>query len=543
MNTSRRAIRGTPLLLLALSVFAPAQDAASLRDHVRAYRVAHQAEILRGFADLLAIPNLAGDSVNIRRNAEHIAGLMRARGIQVRMLEHPGSPPVVYGELRTPGASRTIVVYAHYDGQPAEPADWGGADPWKPILRDQSLEAGGREIPWPCVASARGGSSAASSPQQEVCVAPSSAAPIDPEGRIYARSASDDKAPIAAWLAALDALRAAGIAPSVNVKFFFEGEEEAGSPHLEEVLKKYGTLLQADLWLLCDGPVHQTRRPQVVFGARGSTDLEITVYGPARALHSGHYGNWAPNPAAELARLLSSLRDAQGRILMPGYYDDVRAITESERRALALVPEAEPELRQSLGLAHNEGGGRPLVELIMLPALNIRGLRSGAVGATARNAIPTEAAASIDFRSVPDQTPAGIRRHVEDHLRAQGYFLVSETPDLETRRRHARIVKLEWGMGYPAARTSLDHPAARALTRVMEEAVGPVIQMPTLGGSVPMHLFSDILKTPVIILPIANHDNNQHAAHENLRVQNLWDGIEIYAAVLARMGQSWNLAP
>lgn len=516
MKTFRHIILRTSLLWLALSPVAVAQDAASLRDQVRAYRVAHQAEILRGFADLLAIPNLAADDANIRRNAEHIAGLMRARGIEVRLLEHAGSPPVVYGELRAPGATRTLMVYAHYDGQPAEPADWGGADPWKPLLRDQSLEAGGREVPWP---------------------APG--APIDPEARIYARSAGDDKAAIAAWLAALDALRAAGIPPSINLKFFFEGEEEAGSPHLEEVLKKYAALLQADLWLLCDGPVHQTRRSQVVFGARGSTDLEITVYGPLRALHSGHYGNWAPNPAAELARLLSGLRDAQGRILIPGYYDDVRAITESEHRALALVPESEPELRQALGLAYNEGSGRALVELIMLPAINIRGLRSGSVGATARNAIPTEATASIDFRTVPAQTPAGIRRRVEDHLRAQGYFLVSETPDLEARRRRPRIVRLEWGMGYPAARTSLDHPAARALTRVMEEAVGPVIQMPTLGGSVPMHLFSDILKTPVIILPIANHDNNQHAAHENLRLQNLWDGIEIYAAVLARMGKAW----
>ncbi len=526
MNTHTHTLRSAFLVLLVLaSSAASAQDAATIRDRIRAYRVAHQAEILRDFAELLAIPNLASDNVNIRRNAEHIAGLMRARGIEVQLLEHPGSPPVVYGELRAPGASRTIVVYAHYDGQPAEAADWGGADPWKPVLRDRSLEEGGREIPWPDVAR------------------PPSAGPLDPEWRVYARSAGDDKAPIAGWLAALDALRAAGVPPSVNLKLFFEGEEEAGSPHLEEVLKKHGDLLQADLWLLCDGPVHQTRRPQVAFGARGATDLEITVYGPARGLHSGHYGNWAPNPAAELARLLSSLRDAQGRILISGYYDDVRPITETERRALALVPEVEPGLRHTLGLAHTEGDGRPLVELIMQPAINIRGLRSGSVGATARNAIPTEAAASIDFRTVPDQTPAGIRRRVEDHLRAQGYFLVPETPDLETRRRHPRIVKLEWGMGYPASRTSLDHPAARALTRVMEDSTGPVIQMPTLGGSVPMHLFSDILKTPVIILPIANHDNNQHAAYENLRLQNLWDGIEIYAAVLARLGQAWKPAP
>ncbi|MGH9510064.1 MAG: M20/M25/M40 family metallo-hydrolase, partial [Terriglobales bacterium] len=194
--------------MLALSSFAAAQDAAALRNQVRAYRIQHQAEILRSYADLLAIPNWASDSANIRRNAEYIAGLLRARGVETRLLEHLGTPPVVYGELRAPGATRTIVVYVHYDGQPAEAADWGGADPWKPILRDKSLEDGGHEIPWP---------------------APGAA--IDPEWRIYARSSSDDKAPIAGWLAALDALRASGIAPSVNVKFFFEGEEEAGSPH------------------------------------------------------------------------------------------------------------------------------------------------------------------------------------------------------------------------------------------------------------------------------------------------------------------------
>jgi acetylornithine deacetylase/succinyl-diaminopimelate desuccinylase-like protein len=525
MKTAASAVSRMSLLLLAFACAASAQNAASLRDQVRAYRTQHEAAILRDFAELLAIPNRASDTANIRRNAEHIAGLLRARGIETRLLEHPGAPPVVYGELRAPGATRTIAVYVHYDGQPAEPADWGGADPWKPILRDKSLEDGGREISWPDVAR------------------PPSAGPIDPEWRVYARSSSDDKAPIPGWLAALDALRDSGIAPSVNVKFFFEGEEEAGSPHLEKVLKKYGELLKADLWLLCDGPVHQTRRPQVVFGARGVTDVEITVYGPARALHSGHYGNWAPNPAAELARLLSGLRDAQGRILIAGFYDDVRPLTDSERQALATVPATEPQLRQALGLAHTEGNGRSLVELSMLPALNIRGLRSGAVGDSARNAIPTEASASIDFRLVPDQTPATVRRRVEDHLRAQGYWLTPETPSLETRRRHARIVKLEWGMGYPAARTSLDHPAAQAITRAVEDVAGPVIKMPTLGGSVPMHLFEDVLKTPAIILPIANHDNNQHAANENLRLQNLWDGIEIYAAILARLGPAWSSSP
>jgi acetylornithine deacetylase/succinyl-diaminopimelate desuccinylase-like protein len=359
--------------------------------------------------------------------------------------------------------------------------------------------------------------------------------PLDPEWRLYGRSASDDKAPIVAMLAALDALRAAGAAPSVNLKFLFEGEEEAGSPHMEALLAAHGALLGADAWLLCDGPVHQTRRMQLYFGARGITDVEVTVYGPLRPLHSGHYGNWAPNPAVVLAHLIAGLRDRDGRILVPGFYDDVREATPAERQAVAETPDVDGELMQAFGLGATEGG--PLAERILLPALNVRGLSSGAVGATAANAIPTEATASIDFRLVPDQTPQRVRERVEAHLAAQGFFVVRETPDAATRRAHPRVVKLAWGPGYPAARTALDLPVSRAVARAVEEVVGgPVIRLPTLGGSVPMRLFADKTGSPIVGLPIVNHDNNQHAANENLRLRNLWDGIEIYAMILSRLG-------
>lgn len=516
---TRKGILGA--LFLALPVWAagasPADPGAvAVRDRVRSYRSAHEVAILDELAGLLALPNLASDRPNIEKNADAIAAALQRRGVRTELWRVPDTPPVVYGELAAPGATRTVVLYAHYDGQPVVPAQWTG-EPWKPVLRDKPLEEGGREIPWE---SARTG--------------------INPEWRIYARSASDDKAPIVALLAALDAMRAQALPLSVNLKFFLEGEEEAGSPHLPQLLAAYSGRLKSDLWLLFDGPVHQTRRMQIYFGARGITDVEITAYGPLRRLHSGHYGNWAPNPVVELVHLVSGLRDTDGRILIAGFSDDVRPLTATERRAIAQAPDVDAALRRELGLGRTEGAGESLLETLMRPAINLRGVSGGDVGARATNSIPTEATASIDFRLVPDQTPERVQARLEEHLRRQGYTLVREAPDLETRLKTPRLLRVRWGSGYPSARTAMDLPVSRAVARVIEDAAGsPIVQLPTLGGSVPMYLFVDNLKTPTVGIPIVNHDNNQHAANENLRLQNLWDGIETCAALLVRLGHVW----
>jgi acetylornithine deacetylase/succinyl-diaminopimelate desuccinylase-like protein len=290
--------------------------------------------------------------------------------------------------------------------------------------------------------------------------------------------------------------------------------------------------------LLCDGPVHQSRRMQVFLGARGVLGAELTVYGPARALHSGHYGNWAPNPALRLAHLLAGLRDADGRVLVQGFDADVRPPTAAERAALASVPDVDAELRRALALGATEASNARLVERILLPALNLRGLASGAVGETAANAIPTEARASLDFRLVPDQMPVRVRALVEEHLRARGWHVMHEAPDLATRGSHSSLVRIDWDAGYPSARTPIEHPLARAVIDAVAAGRGePIVVLPTLGGSVPMYLFREALGLPIVGVPIANHDNNQHAADENLRLQNLWDGIEVYAGLLAELGR------
>ena len=459
---------------------------------------------MQEFSDLLAIPNLASDTPNIERNAAAIRAMCERRGLTTQLLTLDDAPPIVVADLAAPDAKRTIAVYAHYDGQPVDPARWK-SDPWKPVMRDSA----GNDVDW------------------------NAAKTINPEWRLYARSAGDDKAPIIGMLAALDALCGNELKPRVNLRFVFEGEEEAGSPHLARYLEKYPKELRPDAWILCDGPVHQSRRAELFFGARGTTDLELTVYGPVKGLHDGHYGNWVPNPIVRLTHLIDSMRDESGRILIKDFYDDVKSPADAERAALAKIPDVETDLRHEFQIAATEGEGKHPNELLLRPALNVRGIESGHVGANASNTIQTEARASIDFRLVPNETPDSIKPLVERHIEAQGYTIVRETPDAATRLKHSKIVKIDWGAGYPPARTALDLPLSREAAAIMAAAAHDPVRLPTVGGSIPMYLFQQPNDTPVIGLPIANHDDNQHASDENLRLQNLWDGIEIYAALFA----------
>jgi acetylornithine deacetylase/succinyl-diaminopimelate desuccinylase-like protein len=363
---------------------------------------------------------------------------------------------------------------------------------------------------------------------------PSDGQPINPEWRLYARSSSDDKAGVMAILTAFDALRAAGVTPTVNLKFFFEGEEEAGSPHLVEIISRHRELLASDAWIICDGPVHQSGRKQVVFGVRGDTNVDVTVYGAKRPLHSGHYGNWAPNPAMLLARLLASMKDDTGRVSVRGWYDDVEPLGEAERRALREAPAYDEELRRELGIAHPEGGGKPLLELINEPSLNVNGLASAEVGALSRNVIPTTATAALDLRLVRGND---YRRQVERlvaHIRRQGFYVTDHDPTDEERAAHQLIARVTHRPGgYNAERTPMDLPVSRGVVEAVQSTSGqPVIRMPTLGGSLPLSLIRETLGAPTITVPVANYDNNQHAEDENIRLRNLWDGIETYAALM-----------
>lgn len=499
------------LLLFSIVVYGFGQSTST--NSIREFRQTHEQRLLSEFVQILSLPNVASDTPNIRRNADYLITEMRKSGLKPRLLEATDKkvPPVVYGEWLTPGAKQTLIFYAHYDGQPTDPKQWTGIEPWIPTLFSGPMEKGGVKIAFP-------------KPGEE----------IDPEWRLYARSASDDKAGVFAILKAFDALIAKGIKPTVNIKFFFEGEEEAGSPNLKEILTKNKDLLKADAFIVCDGPVHQSGRKQVVFGVRGDTNVDLTVYGANRPLHSGHYGNWSPNPALTLAKLLSSMKDDRGNITIKGWADDVEPLGPVELKALGEAPKYDDELKLQLGITQTEGGGKSLLELINLPSLNINGIKSGDVGQLARNVIPATAEAVLDLRLVKGNDHIRQIDKLRKHIESQGFYVIDRDPTDAERQKYPLIAKFTYRSGgYNAQRTQMDLPISlRIIEAVQAASTERVIPMPSLGGSLPLSIISEALNQPTITVPIANYDNNQHAENENIRLQNLWDGIEIFASLM-----------
>jgi acetylornithine deacetylase/succinyl-diaminopimelate desuccinylase-like protein len=459
--------------LLCLVTAAAAQTPP---EAARAYTAAHRAELVQQFSELLAIPNVAADPANLKRNADLLVAELRKRGIDSRLLSLPGAPSVVFGKIDLPGAQHTIVFYAHYDGQPVTPSEWDDGSPFTPTMRE-----------------------------------------VNGEKRIYARSAGDDKAAIFVQLTALDALKATGIPLRANVRFVWEGEEEAGSPHLEQILNANRDLVHGDVWLVCDGPVDQSGQQTVVFGARGDAHLAITVYGPHHGLHSGHYGNWAPNPA----------------MMVPHFYDGIEPLSAAEKEALARAPVNDRMLMNAFWLGHVDGAGAHLLELINQPSLNINGLSSGQTGDRATNVIPPAATADLDLRLVVGIDWRAQQQRVADYIRSRGYFIVDREPSQQILLEHSRVAMVVRDeASYNAVRTPMDLLIAREVIEAVKSAREAVVLLPTMGGSVPLGAMERAAQTRTITVPIANYDDNQHAANENLRLQNLWDGVETMAALL-----------
>jgi acetylornithine deacetylase/succinyl-diaminopimelate desuccinylase-like protein len=481
---------------------------------IRKYGNKYAGNIINEFSEFLSLPNVAADPAGQQRNAAFIMAMMNKRGIQNIQLLNASTqdaPPAVYGEVIIPGAKQTLIFYAHYDGQPVNPAQWAKElSPFQPKLFSDAIDKSGINIAFPPDGS------------------------YNSEWRIYARSASDDKAGVDAILNAYDAITKTGLTPGCNLKFFFEGEEEAGSTHLNEILEKYRSLLQSDLWIICDGPVHQSGKKQIVFGVRGDTHLDLTVYASRRPLHSGHYGNWAPNPAMMLVKLLSSMKDENGRVTIKGFYDDVTPLTPSEKKALDEVPSVDEQMKKELGITAVEMPGLTLSEAINQPSLNINGMQSGNVGKMASNQIPTYATAVLDLRLVLGNDWKRQQQKVIDHIKAQGYYITDNEPTDEERKKYAKIIKLIPGQdGINAQRTSMDLPIIqKVIAAVKTTSKDQLVLQPTMGGSLPLFLFEKYLNAKTVTVPIANHDNNQHAENENIRIGNLFDGIETMGSLM-----------
>jgi acetylornithine deacetylase/succinyl-diaminopimelate desuccinylase-like protein len=476
---------------------------------VRAWRAQHEPQILRELFDLVAIPNVASDKEGIARNAQALTRMFEKRRFLPETIP-TGGPPLVVAERKTPGASRTLTFYFHYDGQPVDAKEWTHAPPFSPIIVTDT-GAGGRTLTLDQIRGA-----------------------IDPQWRVFGRSASDDKSPIVAFLAAVDALDAANIPLTANVRILMEGEEEAGSPNLEAAVRAHPDRVRADALILVDGPRHASDRPTLNFGSRGLMGALITVYGASRDLHSGNYGNWAPNPALDLARLLASMKQADGRVTIDGFYDDVVPLTTAEKQAIDEIPNVEPALMQAYGVTRRENPSERLELRHNQPTLNVNAIEAGGgVGGQGRTIIPGSASAKLDVRLVKGIDPATQFDRLVAHIRTQGYFVVDTDPDAATRAAHPLIAKVTRNGGYPAGRTSMETPMATAIAKALSNATGgPIVRLPTIGGSTPFYLFADVLGVPTYGLSMVNFDNNQHGPNENLRIKNLWEGIDSMAALL-----------
>jgi acetylornithine deacetylase/succinyl-diaminopimelate desuccinylase-like protein len=481
---------------------------------IKQYATKDTRNIINEFAELLSLPNVAADTAGQQRTVAFIMSMMNKRGInKVQLLNAStaGAPPAVYGEVMVAGAKQTLIFYAHYDGQPVNPDQWAkGLEPFLPKLFSDAIDKSGINMTFP------------------------SDGIYNKEWRIYARGASDDKAGVDAILNAYDAINKSGLTPGCNLKFFFEGEEEAGSPHLNEIMQNNKALLQADLWIMCDGPVHQSGKKQIAFGVRGDTHLDLTVYASKRPLHSGHYGNWAPNPAMMLVELLASMKDEKGRVTIKGFYDDVTPLSSSEKKALDEVPSVDEQMKAELGIGAVEMQGLTLSEAINQPSLNINGIQSGNVGKMASNQIPTYAAAVLDLRLVLGNDWKRQQQKVIDHIKAQGFYVTGKEPADEERNKYAKIIKVIPGDdGTNAQRTSMDLPIIqKVIAAVKLTTSDQVVLQPTMGGTLPLFLFERYLNAKTITVPIANHDNNQHAENENIRIGNLFGGIETMGSLM-----------
>ena len=461
--------------------------------------------IVESFADFLRLNSVSQEPNKVRATGEWLAAAMRARGLGGRVLETGGNP-AVFGERRVPGATRTVLIYCHYDTKPIPLKGWLQPNPIEPVFRLGLAESEAPEVPLASVGD-------------------------DDLGGLFlhARGASDDKGPIWCHLNAIELMDAAGLAPGVNVKLIFDGEEEIGSPFFGPFTEAHRDLLAADVVIVTDGPKHASGRPTIAGGARGVMKIELVIEGARRDLHSGNFA--VPNPAWKLNGLLSSMATPDGTPLIEGFEEDVVGPTSVERRMMAELPLDLPGLEKELGVRLPADY---LDRIMFHPTLTIRGLSSGFVGAEANTIIPHRATVAIDIRMVKNQRWDKVYARVIDHIRAQG-FTVIDSPDAplpdDLRGRAVRVVDKG---GYDPAKTSLDLPISREIIAAIERAHDgePVVLMPTLGGSVPIWAFTDILGLPTLLVPYANANNRQHSPNEHLRLDHLFQGVRTTAQLL-----------
>lgn len=497
------------LVICCCSFELPAQ---TVQHKVKQFVQSNEYSMINEFIGFLSIPNVSNDTENIPFNAAYIQKMMTQRGISSEQLHGTtaGVNPAVYAEIKVPGAKRTIGLYAHYDGQPVNPKQWAaGIEPFKPVFITNSIEHGGT------IANYKPGE------------------PINSDWRLTGRGSSDDKAGVMMILNAYDALVKSGVAMKNNLRILFEGEEEIGSTHLDEIFQSNKEKLQADIWIVIDGARRVTGENQVIFGVRGDVHMDLTVYGAKRPLHSGNYGNWAPNPAMRLVQLLAGMKDEKGNVLIKGFYDDVIPLTAEEKKVIAAIPDVTPTLKKELGIAEPDGNGKSFIELLSMPTLNINGIQSANAGKLASNIIPATAEATLDLRVVLGNDVTRQVQKVKDYIQLKGYHIIDHEPTDEERAQYGRLIKITRDKNYNAQRTPMNLPIAQNVIKAVQSTTdSSVVLIPSAGGSLPLFMFEKYLNTKVITVSLVNYDNNAHAENENVKIKFLWEGINTIAAIM-----------
>ncbi len=495
-------------LLLCVSLITTTIGQAQFPDQQTFERYAKTS--LEEFKELLSLSNDAHYLEDIEKNVQWCEAHFAARGFELKRLKTPGAP-LLLGERKSNQANaQTVLIYLQIDGQPVDPSHWNQPDPYQAVLKKKNEMGAWDEINWQLLYGE-----------------------IDPDWRIFARSASDAKGPVSMYLTAVDLITSESKQPNFHMKVIMDFEEELGSPNLPDAVTTYREQLAADMLIIFDGPRHITNQPTLTFGARGITDITLKVFGPVKPQHSGHYGNYAPNPAVRLSQIIASMKDPEGRVIIPGFYDGIE-LSQEVKEVLRSVPDDEEFIKFSLGIASSDAVAPSYQESLQYPSLNVRGLSSGWVGDEVRTIIPSSAVAEIDMRLVLESNPDRLIGLVADHIKKQGYYLTDRPPSKEERAKYGKICQFNANTSYLAFRTEFDSQVGLWLSKALFRAFGkaPIMQR-TSGGSIPISPFVNELGIPAVTVPTVNRDNNQHSPNENIRLGNYIDGIKTIYAILS----------
>ncbi|MCY7358066.1 MAG: M20/M25/M40 family metallo-hydrolase [Rudanella sp.] len=508
-------MKHTLLLLISLVVlpaFAQSPNTAQLQAITQKHDRASYADL----NEFLSIPNDAHINGQMQPNVEWLRRAFEQRGFNVATLPTPTNPLILAEKMASvatannaAGTPKTLLLYMHFDGQPVRPNQWQQPDPYKPVLKQRGSDGNWTAMDWAKLQT-----------------------DYNPEWRIFGRSSSDDKGPIAMLLTALTAMEQEKIPQRYNLKVILDSEEEIGSPHLAKTVLENKDKLKADVLLVMDGGRHLSNLPTLIYGCRGIATVTLTTFGPRGPQHSGHYGNYAPNPALRMAQLLAGMKDEEGRVTIPGYYDGVK-IDEKAARLLAAVPDDPAQIAKTVGMTTPDRVGRNYQEALQYPSLNIRGLSSAYVGQQAGTVIPDRAIAELDLRLVPETAPERLISLIRGYIEGKGYKVLDHEPTEDERMKFPKLIQMQAGHEMLPFRTDIGIQEDIWLTRAMVRAFGrEPIKIRMTGGSVPIVPFLRTLNIPAIHVPMVNLDNNQHAPNENLRLGNYVEGVMTWLGIL-----------